>query len=143
MAVDRTTSTVTINAAFLQEIKEVNRDLWKLLEDTRQACSDPTNIREQARGTVELLENLRDQLALHFSLEEAYGYFNQPVHVEPRLSELASTLRGEHQNLYAMIRDLVEEVDEFRRSGQLPAKAERQSKGEPESPGGVSGSICQ
>jgi hypothetical protein len=123
MAVDRSTTTVTVNAAFLQEIKEVNAELWSLLEEVRKACSDVQNLRENGRRAVDLLENLRDQLALHFSLEEAFGYFDDPVIVAPQLSVMASALRDEHRALYAQIRDFTDDVDERYRSGKLPSTA--------------------
>ena len=129
MAIEHRTSTVTINAAFLQEIKEVNEELWKLLDDVRQLCSDPQQIQVQRRRAVELLASLRDQLAMHFALEEAFGYFDDPIRVAPRLSMAASSLREEHKTLYAKIRDLADEVDEEDRAGSLamcgPRVAER------------------
>jgi len=43
------------------------------------------------RHLVDWLSELRDQLALHFALEEAYGYFDEPLHVAPQLAEKANT----------------------------------------------------
>ena len=102
------TRTVTVNAAFLQEIKEVNEELWQLLKDVRQALADPLRVRSQRQRLLEMLELLRDSLALHFALEEAYGYFEDPVHVAPRLCAQAAELRNEHRVLYTQISDLVE-----------------------------------
>ncbi|MCL6481793.1 MAG: hypothetical protein K6U02_08700 [Firmicutes bacterium] len=65
------TGTVTINAAFLQEIKEVNQDLWALLAELRHRCQRPL-APGACRWLLDRLCQLRDQLALHFSLEEAY-----------------------------------------------------------------------
>ena len=117
-AVNRT-ATVTINAAFLQEIKEVNEDLWRLLDRAKHVCRKPQTVERQGRQVVEMLAELRDQLAMHFALEEAYGYFDDPIRVAPRLSALASALREEHQVLYAMIRDLADDVDELSRTESL------------------------
>lgn len=125
MSVENRTSTVTINAAFLQEIKEVNEDLWKLLDEVKRLCSDPQSVQLRARGVVDLLAELRDQLAMHFALEEAYGYFNDPVHVAPRLSVAAAALRDEHQVLYTMIGNLAEEADELYRAGELSKSGPR------------------
>jgi hypothetical protein len=125
MSVENRTSTVTINAAFLQEIKEVNEDLWKLLDDVKRLCTDAQGVQQQGRRVVELLAELRDQLAMHFALEEAYGYFVDPVHVAPQLSVTATALRDEHAVLYAGIRDLADEVDELQRAGTLPKNAPR------------------
>ena len=41
MTVITSTGTVTVNAAFLQEIKEVNQELWSLLADLRHRCQRP------------------------------------------------------------------------------------------------------
>jgi hypothetical protein len=112
------TRTVTVNAAFLQEIKEVNEELWQLLKDVRQALADPLRVRSQRQRLLEMLEMLRDSLALHFALEEAYGYFEDPLHVAPRLCAQAAELRNEHRLLYTQISDLVEEAQQWHYRGQ-------------------------
>jgi hypothetical protein len=123
MAVGKTTSTVTVNAAFLQEIKEVNADLWRLLYDVRDLCRDPHYVRTHRRRLVLMLGSLRDQLALHFALEEAYGYFDDPVFVAPQLSERAETLRDEHQVLYCQVCELADEVEKQYYAGRLASAA--------------------
>ncbi len=125
MAVENRTSTVTVNAAFLQEIKEVNEDLWKLLDEVKQLCGNPQNVQLQGRQVVEMLAELRDQLAMHFALEEAFGYFNDPVRVAPHLCDAASSLRDEHQTLFTLVRDLADEVDGLYRAGSLPQNGPR------------------
>lgn len=110
---------VTVNAAFLQEIKEVNQDLWRLLADVRRMCHDPISIDAAPRRFSGLANELRDQLALHFALEEAYGYFEDPIDVAPRLCEQAASLRTEHQDLYLMIvhvTELAERLTELQRA---------------------------
>lgn len=102
MAPESCTGTVTVNAAFLQEIKEVNQDLWRLLKDVRRMCHEPTSIISAPRRFAGLVDELRDQLALHFALEEAYGYFDDPAYVAPRLCQQAAALRAEHRELYLM-----------------------------------------
>lgn len=110
MATVTRTGTVTINAAFLQEIKEVHQELWALLAELRHRCQRPI-----APGACRLLLDrlglLRDQLALHFSLEEAYGYFQDPVDVAPRLCQQAEQLRNEHRGLYLDFCDLIERAE--------------------------------
>ncbi|HUG68010.1 MAG TPA: hemerythrin domain-containing protein [Pirellulaceae bacterium] len=108
MAAAVSANTVTINAAFLQEIKEVNQDLWRLLADVRRMCDSPATIDSAPRRFFGLVEELRDQLALHFALEEAYGYFENPIEVAPRLCRQANELRAEHHELYLMIVDFSE-----------------------------------
>ena len=100
------TRTVTVNAAFLQEIKEVNQDLWRLLADVRRMCATPATIDSAPRRFLGFVEELRDHLALHFALEEAYGYFDDPIDVAPRLCKQADELRAEHYVLYVMVVDL-------------------------------------
>ena len=111
------TATVTINAAFFQEIKEVNQGLYDLLERVRKQLAAHCGPAEEdqpsadCRQLAEQLADLRDQLALHFALEEAYGYFEDPVFVAPRLSNLAATLRQDHKRLYLQINRLVDHVE--------------------------------
>jgi len=107
MTVITSTGTVTVNPAFLQEIKEVNQELWTLLRDLRHRCQRPISP-GACRSNIDRLSQLRDQLALHFSLEEAYGYFEDPIDVAPQLSRDAERLRAEHKQLYSDLCDLVD-----------------------------------
>jgi hypothetical protein len=110
MTVITSTGTVTVNAAFLQEIKEVNHELWALLADLKHRCQRPISP-GQCRQLIDKLCQLRDQLALHFSLEEAYGYFDDPVDVAPQFSRSAEQLRGEHKQLYMDLCDLIDRAE--------------------------------
>ncbi len=107
------TRTVTVNAAFLQEIKDDNRELRRLLAKANDLFSWCGGGRAPARELVETLGGLRDQLAIHFSLEEAYGYFEEAVDVAPRLSEKAERLRGEHETLFLDACDLVDRAEQL------------------------------
>lgn len=109
-AVVTSTGTVTVNAAFLQEIKQVNQELWDLLREMRHRCQRPI-APGHCRLLIDRLCQLRDQLALHFSLEEAYGYFDDPLDVAPQLSRQAEHLRAEHKELYLDLCDLVERAE--------------------------------
>ncbi len=100
------TRTLTVNAAFFQEIKEVDQELWRLLAEVRRITADPSELVAQRKQFLLTMETLRDQLALHFALEEAYGYFEDPVHVAPRLCDQACALRDEHRQLYVWFCDL-------------------------------------
>ncbi|MCA9103935.1 MAG: hemerythrin domain-containing protein [Planctomycetales bacterium] len=102
---------LTINAAFLQELKEVNQELWQLIESLRTLCGEPMSMRQHSRTLVDLLSRLRDQLAMHFSLEEAYGYFHNPVEVEAALAETARRLRAEHSPLYLRCSQLADHAE--------------------------------
>ncbi len=108
-----TTATVSVNPAFFQEIKEVNQELWQLLTRIREFISRPAAMRLARDEFIGMLSRLRDNLAMHFALEEFYGYFEEPVVVFPRLGRLADELRAEHRSLYleaAAIADWAEKV---------------------------------
>jgi hypothetical protein len=63
-----------------------------------------------SRQLADLLGRVRDQLAMHFALEEAYGYFEEPLSVAPRLSSQADALRNQHGDLYLAICELVDQA---------------------------------
>ena len=104
------TSRVTINPAFLQEIKEDHRTFYRLLAAARHHLSQVGSYwRDRTpRAMVDLLERVRDRLAMHFALEEAYGYFEDPVWTEPQISTAAQKLREEHRGLYEQLQALTE-----------------------------------
>lgn len=106
------TATVTINAAFLQEIKEDNRELRQVLHKIATIASRP-RLAVRPRHLVGLLQQLRDQLAMHFALEEAYGYFEDAVSVAPWLCCAAEELRGQHTELFLDICGIVDEAEEL------------------------------
>jgi hypothetical protein len=64
--------TLTINAAFLQEIKEDNRELRHLLDGCAALLARPDPAGIDPKRLAAMLSKLRDQLAMHFALEEAY-----------------------------------------------------------------------
>lgn len=122
MAVVTGTKTVTLNAAFMQEIKEDNQRLYALLEEVRTACSRRPATFVEPERLAERLAELRDQLALHFSLEEAVGYFDDPLDVAPEIGERAETLRSQHADLYrevVSIADCAEDMLSLRRRPSL------------------------
>jgi hypothetical protein len=112
-----TVSTVTVNATFLREIKEVNQELWQLLANIREVCSSVWMVRQHMAQLVDMLSDLRDQLALHFALEEAYGHFEHPTVRSPVVSEQAGHLRAEHRRLYLLANQLVEFAEQLEFDG--------------------------
>ena len=104
---------LAVNAAFLREIKDDNRFLDELLLATRDAILgvDPTRL--NVRALVELLRRLRDRLAMHFSLEEAFGYFENAREFPADLSLQADTCRREHEVLYLDVCDAVEAAEKL------------------------------
>ncbi len=104
---------VTINVAFLQEIKtdfgfrEVLNEVFRQLkpDDPKHSLRGNKATPKQA---AELLSNLRDELETYFTLEEFYGYFSQSKVSNPRVSQKANHLQLEHETLFVELNNLVE-----------------------------------
>ncbi len=92
---------VSINPAFLQEIKDDHHELRQLLHHTCAMLGRSGAVEIEYPRLVEMLGKLRDQLAMHFSLEEAYGYFDDAISVAPHLSQRAERLRSQHFGLFS------------------------------------------
>ncbi|MGD9720370.1 MAG: hemerythrin domain-containing protein [Pirellulales bacterium] len=105
--------TVSINPAFLREIKEDHHELRQLMHHTTAMLGRPEWMSVEFDRLVELFGKLRDQLAMHFSLEEAYGYFDDALGVAPRLSRRADVLRSQHYELYRDICRLAERAEQL------------------------------
>ena len=99
---------LAVNAAFLQEIKDDNRFLDELLLATRDALTKLDPDRLNIAASVELLRRLRDRLAMHFTLEEAFGYMEGATEFPSELAQQADYCRQQHASLYL---DLCEIVD--------------------------------
>ena len=106
MIMGTSTRTLSINTAFLKDIKDDNVHLNELLDAASQAVrlDRKTNVRPHA--LAELLSQIRDQLATHFSLEEFFGYFDDATDCSPHLSAQADILRRQHGTLYLEISEL-------------------------------------
>lgn len=102
------TKSLSINAAFFQEIKEHDKQFRELLDQAIEMLSSPHLMTATPKSLSDLLEKLQDEIGFRFSLEEAYGYFNGALDVEPRLSDNADTLRSQHRTLFVEICDIVE-----------------------------------
>ena len=108
------TRQLTVNAAFLKEIKDDNKQLKQIWDQIIPIADRTETASNHWRELIGLFAELRDQLALHFSLEEAYGYFDDAVDAAPQLSTIAECLRSEHPDLFAQIRDLADGAAEIR-----------------------------
>lgn len=118
-----TTRTITVNAAFLKELKEDNHELWHLLHETWWSCQGSWLLHVSGKRTFALLSQLRDRLAMHFSLEETYGYFEDAVSPAPRLSQQAERLRNEHKELLAHIQTIAEGAEHLATgNGHAPSR---------------------
>lgn len=111
---------LSVNAAFLKDIKDDNRELKSLLDRLTPMTSHPEIASNHWAEISQLLSDLRDQLAFHFSLEEAYGYFDEAVEAEPQLSMTAGALRSEHTGLFETACGLADEVSDVQRPEPEP-----------------------
>jgi hypothetical protein len=116
-----------VNPAFLQEIKDSNPDLSITLGDFRQLlhCGEFPGA-ETSRGEAtsqtcrrltRLLDDLREHLALQFSLEESYGYLLVPNPSRTVLSQQTRRVQSQHQTLYLQLSDLAEQAEELQYRG--------------------------
>jgi hypothetical protein len=126
MSVATLTKTLVVNPAFLQEIKDSNPDLWesvRRLQEVSQTVDEPSPI---LRKLTRLLDDLRDQLALQFSLEESYGYIEVPEQVASQSSrvtiDLANQTQSQHSLLYLRLSDLAEQAEELQYRGVEPQR---------------------
>ncbi|MCP4887820.1 MAG: hemerythrin domain-containing protein [Planctomycetaceae bacterium] len=108
--IDSRTRHLAVNAAFLKDIKDDNHDLKAIVDQIAPLSEHYQTAINHWPELVGLLEQLCDQLALHFSLEEAYGYFDDAVNHAPQLSVNAECLRGQHPSLFKTIRGLADKV---------------------------------
>ncbi|MEM6980901.1 MAG: hypothetical protein AAF539_14665, partial [Planctomycetota bacterium] len=119
-----------VNAAFLQEIKDSHGSLWHLTHETRCLCDFDENDRERPQAVIKQLvvamDELRDLLALQFSLEESYGYVTISARelaagraegsTDPLQSDAALAI-DQHRSLYLHVVDLAEHVEELQYRG--------------------------
>ena len=108
-----TTRRLAVNAAFLKEIKDDNLQLKLLLDQIASLTGHHQTAINHWPELIRLFDGLLDQLALHFALEEAYGYFDDAVGTEPQLSIVAEGLRSEHAKLYETIRHIADRTKEI------------------------------
>ncbi|TWU41546.1 hypothetical protein Q31b_29950 [Novipirellula aureliae] len=121
----KTQTRMVLNAAFLQEIKDSNPDYWQAIHQVRQVCQSDEDKRQVSSKLVELLDSLRDNVAMQFALEECYGYVDLP---DPSLAgnssfscdaddEFVHAVRGEHCSLYLELSVLAERAEEYQYRG--------------------------
>jgi hypothetical protein len=110
---DTKTRRLSVNAAFLKDIKDDNRDLKILLDRIGPLAEHQQTATNHWAELIGLFSDLCDQLALHFSLEEAFGYFDDAIMTAPQLSVSAELLRGQHSHMFVQIRGLADRALEI------------------------------
>lgn len=114
---------MVVNPAFLLEIKDSNPDLWAAVRELRSLCQPPSVLAQQhepaetLRRLTRLLDSVRDAVALHFSLEETYGFLTVPADHVARPDHRVETAKGQHTTLYLGITDLAEQAEELQYRG--------------------------
>ncbi len=103
---------LSVNAAFLKDIKDDNRELKSLIDRLYPLLEHPQIASNHWSELLTLLADLRDQLAFHFSLEEAFGYFENAIETAPQFSLLAESLQSDHAGLFEWIRELADRAPE-------------------------------
>lgn len=116
---------VRVNAAFLQEIKDENQRLKTLLHELNESLSPGRCGCLEPERFSELTEDLRDQVALHFALEEAYGYFDDVSETTTKVTNAAELLRAEHATLLREISEIAESAADLLKN-KLPQPAKEQ-----------------
>jgi len=104
-------SGITINVAFLQEIKQETIELRQLIETVASALSHEPSV--SSRQIMELMYRVREELETYFALEECYGYFDQAAVLNPAVSGCAQQLKSEHEELFLNFNDLVELIEQI------------------------------
>lgn len=114
MTLQTATGTVTVNPAFLQEIKDSNPELWRLREQLHDCVRSEESRSVVACRLVQTLDDFRDALALQFALEEAYGFIEVP---ESLAMHEANDAKNQHCGLYLGICELCERAEELQYRG--------------------------
>jgi hypothetical protein len=140
MSVSTIATALTVNPAFLEEIKDSNATLWHQLSMLREICESNDVRPSVLHRLVDLLNEVRDLLALQFALEETYGYMEipagtpahfaspmrsaaMPAHAFSPSQHSAEQVRAQHCPLYLLASELAEKAEELQYRGWVADKA--------------------
>ena len=110
---------VTINVAFLQEIKtdfgfrDILSETYRRLNPPLEDGDDSGARKISPREAAEALSELRDALETYFALEEFYGYFQKSAAENPNVSQKAIILQQEHERLFLQLNQIVEMAEQI------------------------------
>lgn len=102
-----------------RELKLDYRRLQRAREALAELLRSPAALMSHRHQLAHWLAELRDQLAVHFALEEAAGYFDEARENAPHLAFRVAALQAEHVSLYERIRGLTDEVEQGLRNNRL------------------------
>lgn len=97
---------VTLNVAFMQEIKEDSVQFREVLAQTADQLNASPLVAPKVM--VDSLIRLQDELETHFALEEFYGYFQNALVTNPSIGPCAEKIRSEHRDLFLQLNGIVD-----------------------------------
>ncbi len=115
----QTCGCVTINPAFLQEVKEAYSSVWENMHQLLDAAARGLPLSVDMNHWVAQLSSLRGQLSSEFSLEETYGYVTNATQVISCHNLDPAVTRSQHAELYLQLSELCEQVEEAQYRGTL------------------------
>ncbi len=119
LTVAASAKTTIVNAAFLQEVKDSNVRLWSVLHELRDLHTVVAEARTLSHELVELMSELRDAIALEFSLEETYGFIEGASRIGGLGMPDAGKSKIQHRELYLQLNELCEQVEEAQYRGTI------------------------
>jgi hypothetical protein len=112
-------STTMVNAAFLQEVKDSNLQFWQNVHDFKRLLNHSAEVHDQSARLVRLLSELRDSIALEFSLEETYGYIDGNCSGNSLSGRKAGQAKRQHRELYLQLHEISESAEEAQYRGTI------------------------
>ena len=109
----------TINAPFMQELKEYNVELWQSLDELKNATQGGVPTETLLSNFVPLLSKLKERLAAQFKLEETYAYVQTAMHGAKRMSAQVERVLSQHRPIYLYAQELAEKAEESEYRGKL------------------------
>jgi hypothetical protein len=110
--------TLTVNAAFMREIKEDDQQLWHILRRVRVTAARRPASEPRASELIRLMHALRSHLQFRFQLEEDYGYI-ESFRIQTYSFEVsARTLHAEHRTLMEQWEDVIVRAESLHQRGR-------------------------
>ncbi|MDG2013496.1 MAG: hypothetical protein P8J33_08325 [Pirellulaceae bacterium] len=97
---------VTLNVAFLNDIKQGTKKPEELIRDIRALLVNQLSL--DSAALVNQMHALRDELETYFALEEFYGYFKSAHLIQPTVSRRAESLQTQHEQIYLEICSIID-----------------------------------
>ena len=109
-----------VTSAIQHDIQRDYRELKSLLAEASNCLLATTCDPEKysPRQVVTTLRRLQHRLAMHFTLEEAFGYGEEEMSRAPWLSIRAAELRAEHDEIFARLKAIVRTSERLLADGE-------------------------